>query len=1049
MLNSAKRMNFDGAMQHLRQTPSLNTPPKPPRRATRRTLEHMAKKIRQTERAAEKQLHEARMEKSRKPFLADYTMAALEEAVLDILRGAGHPRNHPAPLGLEDLLRPLGLGRKHARRLEDFLALLEERGQLLRLRGAGKGRRYALPEGLRQISGKLTIPRGGMGFIVPDNALGWHSSGGHSSGGHLSEGHLSGEHLPGGHKGQAAAKNQAGKTAATGPSGKPASRPAARLARDIYVHPNNLGGAWPGDRVLAALLPDSRGKNPEGRIIRVLERGVKELPVRALHQPGPQDYGDYSGFSALGAPAPAGEGPTRNGGSDWLARPLDGRFGFIFMVDASTLPPGSPAVQPGHLLLAQTELPPEALPGEARPGYLRLRASANLGAGDGLQMQERLMKATYGIATEFPAEALAEAALLPANPSAAELEAELAAGRRDLRHLPFVTIDGADARDFDDAIHVAPSKTGGTVETWGTGGTGAGTGGGFTLHVAIADVSHYVRPGGALDAEARARGNSYYFPASVEPMLPPALSNGLCSLNEGVPRLVMVAEMDFSAAGVAGRADFYPAVIESRGRLTYEGVEALLGIAGQGAAEAEAGQPEPGQPDAAPPVAGTHKAMLERAAALARLCIERRNKEGNLDFELPEADIKVDSEGRIMALGLRQRLFSHRLIEAFMVAANEAVARYLRDRAYNLLYRVHPAPAPEKLENFLKNLANTSFGRNFAERLQELPAEPEPAQLQKILAFTRESPEAFLISRLLLRAMMQARYSPEPEGHFGLASECYCHFTSPIRRYADLLVHRSLKAALARNPGPDYAVLQEEAESVNANERKAVEAEREMDELCAALYLRDKIGEAFSGLVSGLTDYGIFVELEGLAAEGMVRVDSLPQDYYVFDQERNELFGQLSGKSWRFGQRLALTLASVNVEQRELTFALAEGAGPARQAARAPEGGSGKRRGGRTGEGGETGGSGWPEKNGAGRGRDAEQGRPNKQGRKNGQKREDDRGGKQNSGGQNRDGQNSANQNSDRQGKGKPGAGRTAGRAIGRATGRRKGLTTSRRKGGD
>ncbi len=753
-------------------------------------------------------------------YAGDYSESELSAAVLQTLN-AGN-----GPLRLDDLLHGLGLGRKHGKRVETVLENLRDSGKILRL----KGRFYASSERLRQVIGKLSIQRAGAGFILPER--------------------------------MASKEVIRGKNARAPRGNEP----------DVYVHPENLGGAWPGDRVRAVVFPDRRGKNPEGRIIEVLERAAKEVPVRVLHRPNRTDYGgNENDFN-----------PGASENKAWIARPLDSRFGFVMLVDVSSL---AEEVQAGQVLLARP-LPPEA---GSVSSLLRGAATANLGAEESLALQERLVKASYDIPTAFPAEVEDEAALLPVDPSPEEIAAELGGKRRDSRDIPFITIDGADARDFDDAIHVSASPSG------------------FTLLVAIADVAHYVRPGSGMDREALARGNSYYFPASVEPMLPRRLSNGLCSLNEGRPRLAMVAELDFSPAGEPGAARFYPALIISRGRLTYDEAQAVI--------DGEAGLPER---------LAAHQSMLRQAAVLAGLCIERRNQAGNLDFELPEAGVEVDVDGRVIGMAHREHLFSHRLIEAFMVAANEAVARRLRDSGVNHLYRVHPAPDPDKLSSLVKSLLNTTFGAEAAARLKELPAVPTAGHLRGILSAASLTPEAFIVSRLVLRAMMQARYSPEPSGHFGLASECYCHFTSPIRRYADLLTHRALKAQLEGRSGPGYEGVAATGESVNASERKATEAEREIERVCAALFLRGRIGEKFNAVISGVSDYGFFVEVENMAVEGMVRLDSLLDDRYAHDLERNELYGLREGRVFRLGARVRVVLNEVDVERREITFALAE-----------------------------------------------------------------------------------------------------------------------------
>ena len=446
--------------------------------------------------------------------------------------------------------------------------------------------------------------------------------------------------------------------------------------------------------------------------------------------------------------------------------------------------------------------------------------------------------------TAFPDAALDEAAALPEQPSKADF-----AGRRDLRNLPFVTIDGATARDFDDAIYVEKR------------------GKGYRLRVAIADVSHYVRPGSALDEEAYERGNSYYFPLSVEPMFPERLSNGLCSLNPDVPRLVMVVSIDYSGRGEPAEAEYFPAVFRSHARLTYDQVKAAL-------LDKDPREQEPIR----------HvMPMLETAEELARKIQARRRERGSLDFDLPEPDIRLGPDNEILELRPRERHFAHQLIEEFMVAANEAVARFLESAGPGCLYRVHPRPDNEKLERLGKVLQRTSPEL-------KLPARPSTGDLQELLRKAEQSDWSFLVNRLLLRSMMQAQYNPENEGHFGLASESYCHFTSPIRRYADLVVHRLLKSALGdtSQPSPNRKRLRDAADRVNSRERRGVDAEREINRRVVILHLRDRLDERFKGVVSSVTDWGFRVELLGGLAEGTVRLSSLNDGLlFLLARQRN------------------------------------------------------------------------------------------------------------------------------------------------------------------
>lgn len=691
------------------------------------------------------------------------------------------------PMRLDDLLRVLGLARRRKDELEDALHKLEADGKVLRLRGGAWG----LADQMKMVTGTLSIQRSGMGFVLPED----------------------------------------------------------QRRTDIFIHPVQMGDAWHGDKVVAVLLPGRHGKNPEGRIVRILERSLKEIPVRVVR---------------------------RMGKKGMLCKPADARVNCRLLVDTSPLE--VPLNKDDLLLVA---------PGDKiEDGLWAGVALSAIGNEEDVSVQEKLVKINHKVPSEFPPEVLLQASTLPGAPGQQDF-----AGRTDLRHMEFVTIDGAKARDFDDAICVEEQSKG------------------WRLWVAIADVSHYVLPGTPMDREALERSNSYYFPQSVEPMLPEALSNGLCSLNPRVPRLAMVAEMFFYTDGTPGKAKFYPAVIESKARLTYGQVQRALLL----------------KEDEDRLVLRPVLPMLEKAEALARVLFDLRRARGTLDFDLPEPELTFNIYGETVDIRRKVRHFGHQLIEEFMIAANEAVARFLTEREAPFLYRVHPAPDPLKLEALFRTLKTTPLGA-------DLPAKPSGDAFQTILAAARGTDQEFLISRLTLRCMMQARYAPEHEGHFGLASECYCHFTSPIRRYADLVVHRALKHALGLNPGPIPAggKLIAIADQLSTNERTAMEAEREILKRLTVIFLRDKVGEEFTGIINGVTDFGFFVEFNEVLAEGMVRLSSLDDDYYDYDAERQELVGSRTGRTLRLGQPVKVKLTDVNVGRLEVNLALipADGEAP-------------------------------------------------------------------------------------------------------------------------
>ena len=642
--------------------------------------------------------------------------------------------------------------------------------------------------------------------------------------------------------------------------------PAGNASQQIYIAPHAMNGAWHGDRVRVLVLPGKRGPSPEGRIIEVVERTERELAATALKA-------------------------QKDG--RWVCAPADARLQALFIVDTSGL---EREVREKDLLLLRPG-------GQVGPNLWEAEATVNLEREENPVAQERLVKSSHGIPTAFPPGVLAQAGEYPPDPSEQDF-----AHRRRLEDHVFVTIDGKHAKDFDDAIQVE------RVEKQAEG---------YRLRVAIADVSHYVRRDSLLDAEARLRGNSYYFPLSVEPMLPEALSNGLCSLRPGVPRLVMVADMRFSGKGERLSADFYPAVIKSKARLTYGQIERAL-VLDQ--------EEEQERLLAVLP-------MLREAEALAVEIMAVRRARGSLDFEIPEAEMLFDEEGNITGMVPRRRHFGHRMIEEFMIAANEAVAEYLQQRGEGCLFRVHEAPDPDKISTLMKYLAQKGLLEDIpalAAALRKKKKAPSVAELAALLAGVKGKAQEYTINRLLLRAMMQARYQPDNDGHFGLASVCYCHFTSPIRRYADLVTHRGLKHALglSETAGQGDADKAEKpytrsrltaiADHINECERKAVGAEREIHKRLSILLLKDRVGERFDGIISGISDFGMFVELPSVMAEGMVLLSSLKDDFYEYSADRQELRGTGSGRCFRLGQSVSVILVWVHLGRLEVTLELFE-----------------------------------------------------------------------------------------------------------------------------
>lgn len=455
-------------------------------------------------------------------------------------------------------------------------------------------------------------------------------------------------------------------------------------------------------------------------------------------------------------------------------------------------------------------------------------------------------------------------------------------GRKNLSHLPLVTIDGETAKDFDDAVYCEKD------------------GQGYRLYVAIADVSHYVKPHDAIDREAYSRGNSVYFPRRVIPMLPEVLSNELCSLNPNKNRLCMVCEIQFKTSGEIVDYTFYPAVILSHARLTYTQVAAMLD-------------------DPKCREAEEYAALLPHLQALYKLfkaLLKARKKRGAIDFETIETQMFFNDQGKIEKIVPVHRNDAHRLIEECMLAANVCAADFLQRHGQTTLYRIHESPSPEKIDalrNFLKEFGIQLGGKN----------KPSAKDYAQTLLKIQDRPDAQLLQTVMLRSLRQAIYSPDLTGHFGLAYDAYTHFTSPIRRYPDLLVHRAIKAALqgeTYNPG-DWNEL---GQHCSMTERRADDATRDVEAWLKCFYMQDKIGEHFDGAISSVTAFGLFVALDDVYVEGLVHISELPSDYFHFDAIKHTLLGERSGKQYRLGDRLRVQLVRVDLETSKIDFILAE-----------------------------------------------------------------------------------------------------------------------------
>ncbi|SFO72347.1 RNAse R [Ectopseudomonas composti] len=488
--------------------------------------------------------------------------------------------------------------------------------------------------------------------------------------------------------------------------------------------------------------------------------------------------------------------------------------------------------------------------------------------------------------------------------------------RVDLRHLPFVTIDGEDARDFDDAVYCEKNSSRWKLFS-----------GGWKLYVAIADVSHYVKVGSALDAEAVERGNSVYFPERVVPMLPEELSNGLCSLNPHVDRLAMVCEMTMSKSGQMVDYKFYEAVIHSHARLTYNKVSLML---------------EDPKSSEGKSLRSEYKEVLphlNQLYALYQVLVAARHERGAIDFETQETRIVFGTDRKIDEIRPTQRNDAHKLIEECMLAANVATARFMQDHEIPSLYRVHDGPPPERLEKLKAFLGELGLSLQRGKSKDG----PSPKDYQRLLESIRERPDYHLIQTVMLRSLSQAVYSAQNEGHFGLNYEAYTHFTSPIRRYPDLLVHRAIRSVVrskrdtkhveragaaimpkARIYPYDEATLEKLGEQCSMTERRADEATRDVVNWLKCEFMQDRVGETFAGVITAVTGFGIFVELRDIYVEGLVHVTALPADYYHFDPVHHRLSGERSGRSFRLGDSVEVKVMRVDLDERKIDFELSQ-----------------------------------------------------------------------------------------------------------------------------
>ena len=641
----------------------------------------------------------------------------------------------------------------------------------------------------------------------------------------------------------------------------------------IYLAPQEMRSVLHRDKVRVRVLKLDRKGRPEGRVLDIIERRKTPIIGRLLHE-----------------------------GGHWLVAPEDSRYGQDILIPKNA----TASASVGQVVSVELTEPPSM---HSQPVG---RVAEVLGEIDDAGMEIEIAVRKYEVPHEFSAATLAQAAALPDRVRPADRKQ-----RVDLSDVALVTIDGEDARDFDDAVYCEPIKLGrgkSAVEGW-------------RLIVAIADVSHYVKPGEPLDEDAYERATSVYFPRRVIPMLPEKLSNGLCSLNPDVERLAMACDMVVTADGKVHAYQFYPAVINSHARLTYTEVAAMLSNT-RGPEALRRG-------DLLPHLLHLHEVY--------RALLKQRAQRGAMDFETAETQIICDENGRIEKIVPRTRTEAHRLIEEAMLAANVCAAEYIAGAEHPSLFRVHEGPTPEKrlaLQNQLKALG---VGVHLSD-------EPTPAEMAAIAKATQDRPDALQIHTLLLRSMQQAVYTSTNNGHFGLSYAAYTHFTSPIRRYPDLLVHRVIKAVLTsrryhlaasdktRKPEPrkgarpaqkppkpmsqEMTLWEAAGGHCSANERRADEASRDVEAWLKCRYMRERLGEEFSGTVTAATSFGLFVTLDALFVEGLVHITELGGEYFRFDEARLELRGERTGIRYSVGSRVRVQVSRVDLDGRRIDFRL-------------------------------------------------------------------------------------------------------------------------------
>lgn len=659
-------------------------------------------------------------------------------------------------------------------------------------------------------------------------------------------------------------------------------RPIEGVTGDVFIPPDSAEKAMHGDRVIARISRIESDGRADGEIIKVLKRAH-----------------------------PTVVGEFRIGRRGQYVVPHDDRIQqWIDIPEGLEFPPAGAAnvdrigvnaptagsVEDLDGMIVNVELLEYPQKGEGPVG----RIVEILGHPDDFGVDVEIMIRKHHLPHRFPAEVVEQAERIPVVITSRELE-----GRRDFREMPIVTIDGETARDFDDAVWCDKLPNGN-----------------YALHVHIADVSHYVRPGSPIDEEARLRGTSVYFPDRAVPMLPFELSTNICSLNPHVDRLVMSALMEIDHQGEIVRQDFTAGVIRSAERMTYTNVHLLL-------------DGDPGLRDRYAPLVDRFELMRELALVLNR----KRVRRGSIDFDLPEPLIEFDEWGAMTGVTRAPRNIAHRIIEEFMLAANEAVASHLENTLEESLFRIHEKPDPKRIAEFeevaahfgyslgvgaipVKKFGYTNKRRDGSKQRREvvLPEQGiklSPRMYQKLVAKIEGKPEERILSYLMLRSLKQARYSTENVGHFALAADTYTHFTSPIRRYPDLIVHRLLK-------GVAVADLEAIADECSQSERRAADAERELVEWKKVKFMAERVGEDFDALIISTAKYGLFVELADLFVEGLIPIDTLPGDQYTYQENVRKVVGRRSRREFSIGDRVRVVLDRVDANEKKLQFSLLE-----------------------------------------------------------------------------------------------------------------------------